>query len=66
MWKPNKFRHLDKNWVEKFQVDQENKLNDRDNWQPQKDADPPINDEYAIPLENLYQDTNKIRNKNEN
>ncbi|MDR2458368.1 MAG: hypothetical protein LBD41_07870 [Clostridiales Family XIII bacterium] len=51
-WKPNVFRYLEKNWVEIFQKDQEKWLNDKDNWLPNKDADPPINNEYAIPLEN--------------
>jgi hypothetical protein len=50
-WKPNPFRYLEKNWVNLFQEDFENKLNDRDNWQPNKPADPPIGGEYAIPLE---------------
>jgi hypothetical protein len=63
-WKPNKFKYLKKNWINNFQKDFEKKLNDRDNWQPNKDADPPIHGEYAIPLENLNQDANEIRNKN--
>jgi hypothetical protein len=50
-WKTNQFRHLEQNWVNFFQEDQEKKLNDRDNWQPNKPADEPIGGEYAIPLE---------------
>jgi hypothetical protein len=52
-WKFNTFRYLEKNWLNDFQKNLERQLNDRDNWLPNKESEPPINNEYAIPLENL-------------
>jgi hypothetical protein len=49
---PNKFRYLDPGYTD-FKKDQEKKLNADHNWQPQYSNEPPINREYAIPLESL-------------
>jgi hypothetical protein len=46
-WKPNLFRHLDKNWDKQFLDQQEKKLDADHEWQPVKDADPPIGGEEA-------------------
>jgi hypothetical protein len=48
-WKPNPFRHLDKNWDKEFLEQQEKKLDADHSWQPKKDADEPIGGEYAKP-----------------
>jgi hypothetical protein len=49
---PNKFRYLD-NFYNEFKKDQEKKLNADHNWQPSNSNEPPINNEYAIPIDQL-------------
>jgi len=48
---PNQFRHLDRQWVQSYQLQIETKRDSDRSWKPNKEKCPPIGGTHAIPIE---------------